>query len=576
MLRDIFLGKRRIESQTEIKYALLRAQLGVLLGAICFIYIIIDLLSGVAVYIPWYLAAILFSYLVIHLNRQGKYLISSVILLATANMMVFLIASLEDSQGGAFFYFVATSAISLVVLNPLNKTLGYLFVFVSFALAGIAFFGNGLPIEAPMGGERYEKISFAVNFTLGLASSILVLIFVMRRNQESESTLIRNQEELIDLADELEKSKNLYALALEGTEAGIYEWDIGSNKVTVSLRFKKMLGYSAEDELNLDFEKYKSMIHHDDSNRFVQNINDAVSKGSRYQNEIQIRMKDGSFRWFFDSGIVSMENGVAKLAVGSIIDINNRKMAEQQIIDKNTELEKTNEELDRFVYRASHDMRAPLSTLLGLLNLAKVANKDSQIGEYHELMTNRIHTMDGFIKEVTDYSRNARLEVVSEDVNVASLLEEIKKSFEFLAAEVQVKFEIETDPAIALKVDVRRLKVVLSNIIYNAIKYCDRSKAERFVKISVTKEQQCVCIRVRDNGIGIPKEYQTKIFDMFFRATELSEGSGLGLYIVKETLDRLKGSVSCESEEFKGSMFAVKIPLDHKRNNCTTKEIDQY
>ena len=135
MLRDIFLGKRRIESQTEIKYALLRAQLGVLLGAICFIYIIIDLLSGVAVYIPWYLAAILFSYLVIHLNRQGKYLISSVILLATANMMVFLIASLEDSQGGAFFYFVATSAISLVVLNPLNKTLGYLFVFVSFALA---------------------------------------------------------------------------------------------------------------------------------------------------------------------------------------------------------------------------------------------------------------------------------------------------------------------------------------------------------------------------------------------------------------------------------------------------------
>jgi light-regulated signal transduction histidine kinase (bacteriophytochrome) len=118
-----------------------------------------------------------------------------------------------------------------------------------------------------------------------------------------------------------------------------------------------------------------------------------------------------------------MNNGVAKLAVGSIIDINNRKLAEQEIRNKNTELEKTNEEMDRFVYRASYDMRAPLSALLGLLNLAKVANKDSQIGEYHNLMTNRIYTMDGFIKEVTDYSRNARLEVVSEELKIANLLE---------------------------------------------------------------------------------------------------------------------------------------------------------
>jgi PAS domain-containing protein len=91
----------------------------------------------------------------------------------------------------------------------------------------------------------------------------------MRRNQESESSLIRNHEELLYLATELEKSKNLYALALEGTEAGIYEWDIDNIKVTVGARFKKLLGYDGDDELDLNFQKYLSMINPDHKKNFI-------------------------------------------------------------------------------------------------------------------------------------------------------------------------------------------------------------------------------------------------------------------------------------------------------------------
>jgi signal transduction histidine kinase len=154
--------------------------------------------------------------------------------------------------------------------------------------------------------------------------------------------------------------------------------------------------------------------------------------------------------------------------------------------------------------------------------------------------------------------------VVSENVNMAVLLEEIKNSFEFLAAEAKVDFKIEADRGITLDVDVRRLKVVLSNIIYNAIKYSDTNKERRYVNISVNSEQDCVAIKIRDNGIGIHEAHIGKIFEMFFRATELSEGSGLGLYIVKETLDRLHGVVTCESEEYVGTSFVVKVPHDPK------------
>ncbi len=562
MVRDVLLGKEQIESRLEYKYALLRAQLGILLGAICFIYIFIDTLNGVPVYLPWYVGGIVASCLVIYLNRKRRYLVSSIVLLVTANILVFLIASLENTQGGAFFYFMATSAIGLVVLNPIHKRLGMIFVGLSLSLAALAFFGERVPMEAPKINEDYEAISFTVNFILGLLSCILVLIFVMNRNKESESILEGKQEELRALAKELEKSKNRYAMALEGTEAGIYEWDIPSNKVFVSSRYKSILGYDPDEELDIDLKKLLSMIHPEDAARSAATIDSAVMKGTRYQNELRMQLKNGRYRWFLDSGVVSMKDGTATQAVGSIIDIHDRKIAEQLLRDKNSELEKTNEELDRFVYSASHDMRAPLSTLLGLLNLAKLTKTEKELDEYHDLMANRINTMEGFIREVTDYSRNTRLEVAADTVNVLQLVEEVRDSFEFLAQESQVEFNIEIDPDIVIQVDKARLMVVVNNLVFNAIKYHDTSKSRRIVKIQASADKSSMLLRIIDNGIGIHQEYQDRIFDMFFRASEVSIGSGLGLYIARETLIRLKGSITCQSEIQKGSTFEIRIPVD--------------
>lgn len=566
-MRDFLVGKEKIDSRAEYKYAMLRGQLGMLLGAICFIYIFIDIINGVFVYIPWYVGSITAAGLVIYFNRLRKYLISSVILLFSANLLVFLIATLEDSQGGAFFYFVATSATGLVVLNPINKRLGVGFVGFSILLAAVAYFNESIPLEAPNVGEDYQTISFTVNFTLGLISCILVLIFVMDRNEESENGLISQQKELQDLAKELEKSKNRYAMVVDGTEAGIYEWDIATNRLKATTQFKKLLGYEDDEVLEIDFDFYKSRFHPSNLPGVDENLKHAVENGTRYQHELQIKLKDGEYRWFLDSGMVSMKNGSATMAVGSIIDINNRKSAEQQLRHKNTELEKANEELDRFVYRASHDMRAPLSTLMGLLNLAKYATTAEELEEYHQLMINRIDTMDGFIKEVTDYSRNTRVAIAKDKINVSDFVEEVLDSFEFLSTEPNVKLYQEIDPKMEICSDTSRLKVVLSNLIYNAIKYHDKNKPERFVRVQAVKQNKCLIIRIIDNGIGISPKYHKRIFNMFFRATESSSGTGLGLYIVKETLLRLKSTIVCESEVNQGSKFEVRIPI-HPRYSC--------
>jgi PAS domain S-box-containing protein len=474
-------------------------------------------------------------------------------------LLVFLIAALQQGQGGAFFYFIATSIIGLVLLNPVDRRLGLLSVLLSVSLAAIAYFGDGFPAESIDGDQNYQTVKFVANFTMGLVSCVLVVLFVMKRNRDSESILREKQQEMTALTDELEKSKNRYALALEGSGAGIYEWDIANDKVFVSTKYKELMGYHPEEELIVTSQSLIESVHPDDKEKSSKNIIDAIQFGKAYQNEFRLKRKDGKYRWFLDSGIISMKDGVAIQAVGSLIDIDDRKMAETLLRDKNSELEKTNEELDRFVYSASHDMRAPLSTLLGLLNLAKSTTKKAELEEYHKLMANRVKTMEGFIREVTDYSRNARLAVEPVNVNLLSLIEKIRESYQFLTDESGVEFQIDVSSELNIVVDKSRLNVVLNNLVSNAIKYHDPMKTNPHVRIMGVVENGFLVLKVEDNGVGIPEEYHEKIFDMFFRASEKSDGSGLGLYIVHETISRLGGNILCKSDYGLGSTFEVRI-----------------
>lgn len=558
--RDLLIGKGHIESRTEYKFTLLRGQLGLLLGIICFSYVLIDSINSVYIFIPWYVAGIATSILIIFLNRLGRYVFSSFVLLITANLLVYLFAAVDNPAGGVYFFFIATSATALVVLNQINHRLGLIFVGVSLLLAALAYFGDfGTPIPPPVQDEYYIQVSFAVNFTLGLISCVAIILFIMKRNKESEDSLISNQEKLEAVTTELEKSKNRFAMAVEGSKSGIYEWQIQTNEVYVSSRWKNLLGYEKE-ELNVTLEFFLSLVHPEDVKSTSKTVQNAIDNGTSYQNELRMKLKDGSYHWFMDSGLAMKKDGVPVIAVGAISDINDKKIAEQQLLQKNRELEKTNAELDRFVYSASHDMRAPLSTLLGLLELAKMTDDREEIARYFDLMTNRIYTMEGFIKEVTDYSRNARLLVKKEKFKVGPLIDEVLQAFEFLAEESKIKLELDLDPEMEIVSDSARLTVIMNNLIANAIKYHDPHKTERYVEIQIHEEEGNYVITVADNGLGIKEEYQEKIFEMFFRATEISGGSGLGLYIVVETLERLKGSIGCSSKPGEGTIFTVKIP----------------
>ena len=228
--------------------------------------------------------------------------------------------------------------------------------------------------------------------------------------------------------------------------------------------------------------------------------------------------------------------------------------------EKNEQLTKVNEELDRFVYSTSHDLRAPLLSLLGLLQLLekKPAGESQQ---YMNMMRKRISNLEVFINDITAYARNARLPLQAEPLQLQDLVAEVFSSHQFVHENnpVELKQAISFDETIL--VDRQRLTRVLNNLVSNAIKYHHLEQVAPFVTVGATLEGERLHLWVADNGPGIPATVQARMFEMFYRGNERSGGSGLGLYIVKEAVEKLNGHLEVESVCGEGSTFHVWVPV---------------
>ncbi len=254
--------------------------------------------------------------------------------------------------------------------------------------------------------------------------------------------------------------------------------------------------------------------------------------------------------------LISMLMVIAQLYF--LISINTK--TQEEIIAKNELLAKTNTELDRFVYSASHDLRAPLRSLLGLIEVTQRTTDPEEREHCYALMRDRVHNMDAFIKEIIDFSRNARQSISKEPVNLFNAIQDTIDDLKFAEGMEKIYVRLDIPRHHQIITDKSRLSVILHNMIGNAFKYADPLKESQEVAIRVVPDGEFTQIEITDNGLGIAAEHQEKIFDMFYRASEKSQGSGLGLYIVRETLTRLNGTIQLKSTLGKGSTFILRLP----------------
>lgn len=237
----------------------------------------------------------------------------------------------------------------------------------------------------------------------------------------------------------------------------------------------------------------------------------------------------------------------------------------EELVSKNNslaetlqQLQKRNEELDQILYRASHDLKTPVSSLEGLLDLMRSENLTPSQTNLHTYMNQKVSQMNDVLKSLTMFAEASFEKIEVKEVALKKVAEEVLRDLSYLPNYGNVNIEIEYNTLQHVQTDELVLYNILKCLISNSITYRDPVK-EGKVWVNFSKSSEHLHIEVTDDGEGISTGISDSVFDMFFRGSEQSLGQGLGLYIVKSVVDRMKGNVQWISNSGK-TTFHVTLP----------------
>jgi signal transduction histidine kinase len=236
-----------------------------------------------------------------------------------------------------------------------------------------------------------------------------------------------------------------------------------------------------------------------------------------------------------------------------------RERYQKKLKQSNEELKMVNSELDRFVYSAAHDIRAPVSSVLGLINISEEQEDIEIIKHYLSLQKSSLRKLDLFITDLINYSINKRREVANDLIDLPELVNEVIDQYKYLSNFSHIDIQKDIKLEAPFFSDKNRLKLILNNLISNAINYADLGKENPIIKIDIVVKDHSASVSVWDNGQGIASDQIKKIFEMFHRANKHSKGSGIGLYITKEAVEKLGGNIEVQSQHKEWTTFSFQI-----------------
>lgn len=242
----------------------------------------------------------------------------------------------------------------------------------------------------------------------------------------------------------------------------------------------------------------------------------------------------------------------------------NRQLVEgtDNIKKINEALTKTNMELDSFVYRVSHDLRSPICTSMGLTDLSLQSNDINEIKHYLGLQETSLKRLDQFIIDILNYSKNSHLELIPQLIDFNVLIDSACQDYQNPQRE-NIKIIKHIDTAIPFYNNLLRMKIILNNLISNAIKFQNEAEPDPFIQVNIEVTAEKATIIIQDNGVGIPDKFKNDVFKIFFRASNKSTGSGLGLYIVNDCIQKIQGTLELNShanEITSGTSIKITIP----------------
>ena len=342
----------------------------------------------------------------------------------------------------------------------------------------------------------------------------------------------------------IKDSENRYRSFVENATDAIFIATPSSTYIDVNKRACQLLGYSREALLKLSA---KDILFEEDISMSPMAVADLI-KDKILLTVRTLKHKDGkgipteiSSRLLPDGNIISI-----------VRDITERKKTEEELMQKIREM-------DAFIYRASHDLRGPLASISGLAMIGKNELNNELADFYFNKIHDSINRLDSIIQELSDIARVTQAQLSPSEINLQKEVEDILESLNSLPNFSNINF-IKQVTIPTFLCDKILLIIILQNLIINSINYSDASKEHQFIKISAKEYEKDIMIIVEDNGIGMAVDIQHRVFDMFYRGTTVSKGSGLGMYIVKNAVKKLKGVISLKSEEGVGTAVSIQLP----------------
>lgn len=423
-------------------------------------------------------------------------------------------------------------------------------------------FTRNIPVD--FNGHRWTLLftqagvsPFSAAYSVVWLTIVAGLIFTLLLNAmfRALTTRIETQRIAEQLTADLQKSEERYSVTLAAVNDGIWDWHIPSGNAFFSPIYYALLGY-ADNEFPACYDSWRLLVHPEDLNRVERDLQQSIETGRAFDIPLRMRMKSGEWLWVSTRGkiIEQDSNGKAVRAAGTLTDITGRKRAEQEIQDKNTELE-------GFAYTVSHDLKSPLITIQ---SYAGMIAKDMEAGR-HERARQDIKRIEGAAGKMTDLladllelSRVGRMMNEPSIIDMNRLVADTLTQLAGPLKQSQVAVAVQPDlPAVTG--DQKRIAEVVQNLVENAIKYRGDQATPR-IEIGVRQGSKGTIFFVSDNGKGIDPAHHERIFGLFNKLDTDSEGTGVGLALVKRIIEMHGGKVWVESEgEGMGSRFCFTV-----------------
>lgn len=364
-------------------------------------------------------------------------------------------------------------------------------------------------------------------------------------------------------------SEERFALAMKGSNDGLWDWNLESGEVYLSPRWKSMLGYS-EDEVMPNIDSFESRVHPDDAQRVKAHIQDYMSKQiNEYNIELRMRHKNGHYIDILSRGFALRNdtNGQAFRFVGTHTDISKRKLAEAALIAAKDEAQKANQTKGLFLSNMSHELRTPLNAIIGFAEILSY-DQEQHLNENEkqnlaEINSAGWHLLE-LINDILDLAKIevGKLHVELTPVNLGEVLDECESVLKPVANKNQISITRKSSCSYNyIAADKLRLKQVLLNLLSNAIKY-NRIDGKVIIDCVVHESQQ-LKISITDTGQGIPLDQQKEVFEPFNRLDSQKrciDGTGVGLSIARHLVTLMQGEIGLDSQPGKGSTFWFTIP----------------